>query len=118
MQQNSKCRLCGDRNKRINHIISECSKLAQEKYKTIHDWVGKVIHEEMCKKLKFDPTNKWHIYNPESVLEDEMDKIPWDFEIQTGHLISARQPDQVIIKKEKKREPAELLTLPSKQTTE
>ena len=28
MQQNSKCRLCGDRDKTINHIVSECSKLA------------------------------------------------------------------------------------------
>ena len=27
-QQNSKCRLCGDRDESINHIISECSKLA------------------------------------------------------------------------------------------
>ena len=35
-QQNSKCRLCGDRDETINHIISECSKLAQE-YKTKHD---------------------------------------------------------------------------------
>ena len=25
-QQNSKCRLCGDRDETINHIISECSK--------------------------------------------------------------------------------------------
>ena len=28
-QQKSKCRLCGDRDETINHIISECSKLAQ-----------------------------------------------------------------------------------------
>ena len=27
-QQNSRCRLCGDRDETINHIISECSKLA------------------------------------------------------------------------------------------
>ena len=27
-QQNSKCRLCGDSDETINHIISECSKLA------------------------------------------------------------------------------------------
>ena len=57
-QQNSKCRLCGNRDETINHIISECSKLAQREYKTRHDWVGKVIHWEMCKKLKFDYTNK------------------------------------------------------------
>ena len=27
-QQNSRCRLCGERDDTINHIISECSKLA------------------------------------------------------------------------------------------
>ena len=31
-QQNSRCRLCGDRDKTIKHIISECSKLEQEKF--------------------------------------------------------------------------------------
>ena len=55
-QQNSKCRLCGDRDETINHIISECSKLAQKEYKTRHDWVSKVIHWQMCKKFKFDHT--------------------------------------------------------------
>ena len=29
-QQNSKCRLCGDSDETINHIISECSKLVQK----------------------------------------------------------------------------------------
>ena len=43
-QQNSKCWLCGDRDETINHIISECSKLAQKEYKARHDWVIKVIH--------------------------------------------------------------------------
>ena len=57
-QQNSKCRLCSDRDEMINHIMSECSKLAQKEYKTRHNWVGKVIHLEMCKKFKFDHTNK------------------------------------------------------------
>ena len=48
-QQNSKCRLCGDET--INHIISEYSKLAQKEYKARHDWVGKVIQWEMCRKF-------------------------------------------------------------------
>ena len=46
-QQSSKCRLCGDRDENIYHIISECSKLAQKEYKTRHDWVGKVILWDM-----------------------------------------------------------------------
>ena len=65
-QQNSKCRLCGDRDETINHI-SECSKSAQKEYKTRHDWVSKVIHWEMCKKFKFDHNNKWYMHNPAPV---------------------------------------------------
>ena len=37
MQQNSRCRLFGDRDKTINHIISECSQLTQKEYKNRHD---------------------------------------------------------------------------------
>ena len=96
-QQNSKCRLCGDRKETINYIISEYSKLVQKEYKTRHDWVDKVIHWELCKKLKFDQMNKWYMYNPESVLENVTRKFLWDFEIQTDHLISARRPDLIII---------------------
>ena len=59
-QQNRKFRLYGDRNETINHIISECSKLAQKEYKTRHDLVGKVIH----KKFKFYHTNKWYNARP------------------------------------------------------
>ena len=70
-QQNSKYWLCGDRDETINHIISECSKLAQKEYKARHDWVSKVIHWEMCKKFKFDHTNKWYIHNPAPVLEND-----------------------------------------------
>ena len=47
-QQNSKFRLYGDRDKTINHIISECSNLPQKEYKTRHDKEGKMIHWELC----------------------------------------------------------------------
>ena len=102
-QQNSKWRLCGDRDETINHIISECSKLAQREYKARHDWVGKVIHWKMCKKFKFDHTNKWYMHNPAPVLENATHKLLWDFNILTDHLIPARRPDLIIINKKKKR---------------
>ena len=41
---------------------------------------------------------------PESVLENEMHKRLWDFEIQTDHVILARRPDIMIVNK---REPGE-----------
>ena len=39
-QQNSQWWLYGDRDETINHITSECSKLAQKEYKTRHDLGG------------------------------------------------------------------------------
>ena len=89
-QQNSDCRLYGDWYGTVNHMISKCSKLAQKDYKIRHDWVGKVICLELCKRWKFDHTAKWYVHNPESVLENETHKILWEFDIQTDHLISVR----------------------------
>ena len=102
MQQNSRCTLYGDRDEMINHIISEYHKLAQKEYKTRHNWVGKVIHRELCRKLKFDYVNKWYMHNTDSVLKNEMHKLFCDFEIQMDHLILARQPDLEIINKKKR----------------
>ena len=66
-QKNNKCWLCSDRDKTINHIINECSKLAQ------------------------------YMNNPASVRESDTHKLLWDFDIQTDHLISVRRPDLIII---------------------
>ena len=71
-QQNSKCRLCCDRDETINHIISEWSKLAQKEYKAKHDWVGKVIHCEICKKFEFYHANKWYMHNPAPIKENDI----------------------------------------------
>ena len=96
-QQNSKYRLCGDRDETI-----ECSKLAQKENKTRHGWVGKVIPWEKCKKFKFHHSNKWYIYNPASVIENYTHKILWNFDIHTDHLISVRRLDLIIINNKKR----------------
>ena len=49
------------------------------------------------------------MYKPASVLENDTQKFPWDQNIQTDHLISARRPDLIIISKS---------TLLSRLTTE
>ena len=74
--QNSKYRLCGERDETINHIISECSKLAPKEYETWYNWVGKAIHRELCKKFKYDLNSKWYMHHLESFLENEMHKLP------------------------------------------
>ena len=104
MQQNSKYKLCGDRDETINPIISECNKLAQKEYKTGYDRVGKVVHWELCKKLKFKHTNKLYMHKPGSFLINEKHKILWNFDMQTNHLIPARWPNLVMINKKKRKE--------------
>ena len=56
----------------------------------------------MCKKFKFDHTNKWYMHNPAPVLKNNTHKLQWDFDIHTDHLISARRPDLIIINKKKR----------------
>ena len=75
----------------------ECSKLAQKEYKTWHDWVGKMIHWELCKKFKFGHTARWYTHKPEYVLENETHEIHRDFEIKTDHPILAWRPDLMIV---------------------
>ena len=57
----------------------------------------------MCKKFKFDHTNKWYMHSLAPVLENDTHKLLWDFNIPTDHLISARRPDLIITNNTKKR---------------
>ena len=50
-QQNKKRNLCSDRDEAIDHIISEYRKHVQKACKNRHDWVGKVIHWDLCNGL-------------------------------------------------------------------
>ena len=89
----SKCSLCGDRDKLVNHI-GECSKLVLKEYKTRYDWVGKVINWKLLKGILFDHAHKWYIHKPESVRENKTHKILWNIEVQTDYPIPAR-PDRL-----------------------
>ena len=43
----------------------------QKEYKARQDWVGKVIHKEICKKFKLDHTDIGDMHNPAPVLEND-----------------------------------------------
>ena len=76
--------------------------MQQREYKTRYDWVGKVINWDLCKKLNFEHTTKWHMHKLESVLENETHTILWDFEIKTDQLIPVRRSDLVLINKKER----------------
>ena len=56
------------------------------------------------------------MHNPAPVLENDTQKLQWDFDIHTDHLISARRSDLIIINK--KIIFSKLSTLLSRLTTE
>ena len=92
-QENSRCRLCADRDETINNIISECTKFAQKiKRLGTTGWARWSIHRGLCKKLKFNNANKWYKHNTESVLENETHKLLWDFTNRSPNLGQTTRP--------------------------
>ena len=47
------------------------------------------------------------MHNPDSVLENETEKVHWDFKVQADHIILTRNPDLVIVNKKKERKKKE-----------
>ena len=64
--------------------------------------MGKVIHWELGKKLKFGHTTILYMHKSESSLE--LHKIFWDFEIQANSLIPAQRPNLEGVNKQTKKE--------------
>ena len=62
-------------------------------YETQHDWVQKVFHWELCKRLKFDSTDECYPHKPESFQENLTHKTFWDFELKRDNANPAKRPD-------------------------
>ena len=91
--------MCKQADETVNHLLSECSKMAQKEFKRRHDWVGKKIHWEACLKYGFDVKSKWYENEPVTTMEKDVCTILWDFNIQTDHVIQVRRLDLVIKEK-------------------
>ena len=59
----SKCRLCKEKDETIDHLISSCSKIAQTDYKERRNKVASMLHWNLCKKyhLYLHPKNGGNI---------------------------------------------------------
>ena len=90
-------RVCRKVDDSIDHIVSDCSKLAQREYKRRHDNVGKIVHWKLARKYHFEAGDKWYEHEPENGLENKDYKIVRDFSIQTDHVIEARRAGLVLV---------------------
>ena len=95
------CRMCGERDETISHILTECSKLAQKHYKSWrHDKVAQILHWETCGRIGVQRSAKWYDHEPEGVVETSRHKVLWDFKVQTDKRVEHNRPDLVIYDKE------------------
>ena len=93
--------MCGKAEESVNHVLRECSKLAQKEYKRQHDWFGTKIHWEICIKYLIEVKEKWYKHKLEVVMENDKCKILWDFTVQTDHKIYGRRPNVIVVQKDK-----------------
>ena len=70
--------MCKHADETVNHLLSECSKMAQREFKRRHNWLGKKIHREVCLKYGFDVKRNWYENEPETTMENDVSTIPWE----------------------------------------
>ena len=88
-QTESKCSMCGKVDESINHVLNECSKLAQNEYKRRQDWTGKRGHWNVSKVFGFKVKEEWYEHEPEAVKANDEYRILWDFSVEIDHNIKA-----------------------------
>ena len=93
-----KCRLCGQSNETVMHIVGGCATLAGKEYMARHDRVGSHIHWLMLKKYNITCAEKWYNHVPQSVTVSEDGKVVilWDNQIQTDRKVHHNKPDILI----------------------
>ena len=93
------CRLCGNCDETVEHLVSGCGFLAVSQYIVRHNNVARHIHWSLCIKFNLDCSESSWNHCPPSIIENDRVKLLWDFNIYTDRVISARRPDIVVINK-------------------
>ncbi|XP_048578959.1 uncharacterized protein LOC125560711 [Nematostella vectensis] len=91
------CRMCGLKDETVNHLLCECSKMAQSQYKHRHGNMVSIVHWAIAKELGFEVKEKWYEHELLPVIEKPDLKILWGVTIQTDREIQAQRPDIVIV---------------------
>ena len=58
------------------------------------------VHWCLTKKYGFPVSDQWYHRRAEAKVENKIVRICWDLNLYTDHVIEARQPDIVVVKKE------------------
>lgn len=96
------CRYGCEMVENIQHVISGCTYFSGSEYKRRHDAIAKIVHQELAFIYNLERERKpAYLYQPSSVLENEIARLYWDRTILTDQTVQANRPDIVLFDKKK-----------------
>ena len=90
------CRICGQFQETIDHIVAGCPQLTKTEYLHRHNKAATYLHWNICNEMNIDTNEKWCKHEPQTVTEKDNITILWDMPIQTDHEMKSNRPDIVI----------------------
>ena len=96
-----RCRLCKEHNETVAHLVSGCSKLADNAYTYRHNEVAVTVYKAICSKYQLELPKDWRV-TPDKVVQNNRAKVLWDFPIQTDIRLQHNRPDIILIDYEEK----------------
>ncbi|KAI4469561.1 hypothetical protein MML48_1g01499 [Holotrichia oblita] len=95
---NAKCRVCGQKDETIDHLMGSCTVLAPKEYTDRHNNVAKILHQKLCELHEIEVEKvPYYKYSPQKAIVTPLYKILWDWEVPTDKTISANVPDIVLV---------------------
>jgi len=96
------CRICGQFQETIDHIVAGCPELSKNEYLHRHNKAATHVHWNICKEFNIKTKSIWYEHEPQTVSEKDDITILWDMSIQTDRKLKAKRPDIIIKNKKEK----------------
>jgi len=96
------CRICGQFQETVDHLVSGCPELAKTEYIQRHVKAAAYLHWTIYKHYNIKVQDKHYEHEPASETENQTATILWDIPIQTDKEIKANRPD-IVVKDKKER---------------
>ena len=91
------CRLCGESEETIVHLMAACSSLAATEYLYQHNLVAGAIRWHLMKVYGLTVgSGSWLTHKPPPLIETTLVKILWDFSLHSMHNHPSNRPDIVL----------------------
>ena len=93
------CRICGQFQETIDHIVAGCPEMAKTEYLHRHNKAATYLHWNICKEFNINTKSKWYEHEPQTVSEKDDITIMWDMPMQRDRKIKANRPSRTKKKK-------------------